>query len=220
MLTTVSLFLVSLLGCASSNNVNSGFLGDAAIYAKLAPSQRALDETWISPNADLKKYKKIMLDQVVFYLNDEAENKAIDPDEIKALAEAFHEAFIKELNPSYPIVAEAGPDILRVKIGIVGIEPSNPALDSITTIVPVGLAISLVKQGVTGSGTGVGNASMEVMFIDSQSNQVVALGKDKQIGSKLDVAAKTDKWGHAKSAFAYWAKSVKKAFDDIAAGTF
>ncbi|MEA3468853.1 MAG: DUF3313 family protein [Thermodesulfobacteriota bacterium] len=76
-------------------------------------------------------------------------------------------------------------------MGIVDIDPSNPALDSLTAIVPVGLAFSLIKQGVTG----VGNASMEVMFIDSQSNQVVALGKDKQIGSKLDVAAKTDKWG-------------------------
>ena len=220
LLVLVSLFLVSLLGCASSNSVSSGFLGDAATYAKLAPSQRALDETWTSPDADLKKYKRVMLDEVVFYLNEEAENKAIAPDEIKELADAFHEAFIKELNPSYPIVAEAAPDVLRIKIAIVDIEPSNRALDSISSVIPVGLAVSLVRQGITGAGTGVGRASMEVIFLDSQSNRIVALGKDKQIGSKLDMAAKVDEWGHAKSAFAYWAKSVKKAFDDIAAGNF
>ena len=220
LLALVSLFLVSLLGCASSNNVNSGFLGDTAIYAKLAPSQRALDETWIAPDVDLKKYKKVMLDQVVFYLNEEAENKAIAPDEIKELADAFNEAFIKELNPSYPLVAEAGPDVLRLKIAVVDIEPSNRTLDSITSVIPVGVAVSLVKQGITGAGTGVGSASMEVIFLDSQSNRIVALGKDKQVGSKLDMAAKVDEWGHAKSAFAYWAKSMKKAFDDIAAGTF
>ena len=161
-----------------------------------------------------------MLDQVVFYLNEEAENKAIAPDEIKELADAFHEAFIEELNPTCPIVAETGPDVLRVRIAIVDIEPSNPTLDSITSVIPVGLAVSLVKQGVTGAGTGVGSASMEVMFLDSQSNHIVALGKDKEIGSKLDMAAKVDEWGHTKSAFAYWAKSVKRAFDDIAAGNF
>ena len=61
---------------------------------------------------------------------------------------------------------------------------------------------------------------MEVMFLDSQSNRIIALGKDKQIGSKLDMAAKVDEWGHAKTAFAYWAKSVKKAFDDITAENF
>ena len=112
------------------------------------------------------------------------------------------------------------PDVLRVKIAIVDIEPSNRTLDSITSVIPVGLAISLVKQGVTGAGTGVGSAAMEVIFLDSQNNRIVALAKDKQIGSKLDMAAKVDEWGHAKSAFAYWAKSIKKAFEDVAAETF
>ena len=166
------------------------------------------------------KYTRVMLDEVNFYFDEESRNKAIAPDAIKELSDAFNEAFIKELSPSYPIVAEAGPDVLRIKIAIVGIEPSNRTLDSFTSVIPVGLAVSLVKQGITGAGTGVGRASMEVVFLDSQSNRIVALGKDKQIGSKLDMAAKVDEWGHAKSAFAYWAKSVKKAFDDIAAGNF
>lgn len=216
----ITLFLISLLGCAASNQANSGFLGNSAMYNKLAPSKRALDKTWIAPDADLKKYKKVILDQVVFYLHKDAKNKAIDPDNIKKLADAFQEAFVKELNPTYPLVAEPGPDVLRVKIAIVNIEPSSRTLDSITTVIPVGIAISLVKQGVTGAGTGVGRASMEAMFIDSQSNSVIALAKDQEIGSKLDMAAKTDEWGHAKTAFAYWAKSLKKALDDIAAGTF
>ena len=220
LMAVITLLLISLLGCASNNQANSGFFGDSAMYHKLAPGKRALDETWVAPDADLKKYKKVMLDQVVFYPHKDAENQAIDPDNVKELADAFHEAFVKELNPAYPLVAEPGPDVLRVKIAIVDIEPSSRALDSITTVIPVGLAISLVKQGVTGAGTGVGRASMEAMFIDSQSNAIIALAKDQEIGSKLDMAAKTDEWGHAKTAFAYWAKSLKKTFDDIAAGTF
>ncbi|MEA1922553.1 MAG: DUF3313 domain-containing protein [Pseudomonadota bacterium] len=220
LLAIITLFLISLLGCAAGNQANSGFLGDAAMYHKLAPNKRALDKTWVAPDADLKKYKKIMLDQVVFYIHKDAENRAIAPENVKELADAFHEAFVKELNPAYPLVADPGPDVLRIKIAIVDIEPSSRTLDSITTIIPVGVAISLVKQGVTGAGTGVGRASMEAIFIDSQSNSVIALAKDQEIGSKLDLAAKTDEWGHAKTAFTYWATSLKKALDDIAAGTF
>jgi len=215
------LFLFSLIGCTSSSNVkSSGFLGGPDMYAKLAPGERALDEVWIAPDADLKKYHKIMLDEVVFYFKEDAENKAIAPDEIKELSDAFNKAFVDEVAPAYQLVADPGPDVLRVKIAIVDVEPSNRTLDTITTIVPVGAAVSLIKQGVTGAGTGVGSASMEVMFIDSQSNEVVALGKDKKAGSKLNMGAKVDEWGHAKAAFAYWAKSLKKALDDIAAGTF
>ena len=214
------LFLCSLIGCTSGNVKSSGFLGGPEMYAKLAPGERALDEVWIAPDADLKKYHQIMLDEVVFYLKEDAENKAIEPEVIKELSEAFHKAFIDKVSPTYRLVAEPGPDVLRVKIAIVDIEPSNRTLDTITTIVPVGAAVSLIKKGVTGAGTGVGSASMEVMFIDSESNKVVALGKDKKVGSKLNMGAKVDEWGHAKAAFAYWAESLKKALDDITAGTF
>ncbi len=61
---------------------------------------------------------------------------------------------------------------------------------------------------------------MEVQFIDSESGKVIGMGKDTQAGSKLDMAAKVDEWGHAKSAFAYWAKSLKTGLDDITAGKF
>ena len=213
--------LFSLFGCTSGSNVKpSGFLGSPEEYGKLAPSERALDEVWVAPDADLKKYHQIMLDEVVFYLKEDAENKAIEPEVIKELSEAFHKAFIDEVSPVYRLVAEPDPDVPRVKIAIVDIEPSNRTLDTITTIVPVGAAVSLIKKGVTGAGTGVGSASMEVMFIDSESNKVVALGKDRKVGSKLNMGAKVDEWGHAKAAFAYWAQSLKKALDDIAAGTF
>ncbi len=214
------LLAVCLSACAGGNIKNSGFLGDPAAYAKLEPSTRALDQIWLDPTVDFKKYHKIMLDEVVFYLKDDAQNKAIDPSEIKELADAFKQAFIKELSSSYPLVAAPGPDVLRVKVAIVDIEPSNRALDTITTVLPVGIAVSLVKQGAGGSGTGVGSASMEVQFIDSESGKVIGMGKDTQAGSKLDMAAKVDEWGHAKSAFAYWAKSLKTGLDDIAAGKF
>ncbi|OPX19146.1 MAG: hypothetical protein BZ151_10835, partial [Desulfobacca sp. 4484_104] len=62
------LFLCSLIGCTSGNVKSSGFLGGPEMYAKLAPGERALDEVWIAPDADLKKYHQIMLDEVVFYL--------------------------------------------------------------------------------------------------------------------------------------------------------
>jgi len=217
----VGLLLALLLcACAGPEIKNSGFLGDEGSYAKLTTPGRAVDKVWINPAADFTKYKKIMLDEVVFYLKKDGESQAVHPEDIKELTKAFHEAFVKTLGKKYPLVSTPGPDVLRVKVAIVDIEPSNRALDTITTVLPVGIAVSLVKSGAGGGGTGVGQASMEFELLDSETNQVLAMGKDTKIGSKLNMEAKVDEWGHAKAAFAYWAESLNKALEDIDAGRF
>jgi hypothetical protein len=214
------LLALSLCACAGQPIKNSGFLGNEEAYAKIKVPGRAVDKVWIDPAADFKKYKKIMLDEVVFYLKKDGESQAVHPEDIKELTDAFHKAFVEKLGKDYPLVSTPGPDVLRVRVAIVDIESSNRALDTITTVLPVGIAVSLVKSGAGGGGTGVGRASMEFELIDSQTNQVLAMGKDTEIGSKLNMEAKVDEWGHAKAAFAHWAESLKKALDDISAGTF
>ncbi len=213
------ILLAMLVGCATQPVRNSGFLGDAATYAKLAQPGRAVEKLWVAPDADFKRYDKFMLDEVVFYLDPKAESQAVKPGDIKELTKYYHEAFTQELGRGL-LVAEPAPGVARIKIAIVDIEPSNPALDTVTTVLPVGLAVSLVKSGTGSGGTGVGHSSIEFQILDSQTGKLLALGRDTQIGSKLNLSAKTDKWGYAKAAFHYWARSLKKAIEDIKAGKY
>ncbi len=212
------LLALTLAACAGTQPIeNSGFLGGPEAYAKVKTQGRAVDKIWINPGTDFKKYNKIMLDEVVFYLKNNSESKAIHPEDIKELTKAYHAAFVSKLGNEYSLVKTPGPDVLRVRIAIVDIVPSNRALDTITTVLPVGLAVSLVKSGTTGAGTGVGQASMEFELLDSETNQVLAMGKDTYIGSKLNMEAKVEKWGYTEAAFEYWAESLKKGLDDIKA---
>ena len=216
--------ILALSACAGTPPVkDSGFLGGEDVYAKLqAPKNkdRVADKIWVDPTADLSKYNKIMLDEVVFYLKNDSESKAVHPEDIKELTKAYHEAFIKEMENKYPLVTTPGPDVLRVRVAIVDIVPSNRALDTITTVLPVGLAVSLVKSGTTGAGTGVGQASMEFELLDSVTGQVLAMGRDTYIGSKLNMEAKVAKWGYTEAAFEYWAKHLVKGLDAIKAGKY
>ena len=145
-LTLVALSLalaMSLTACASFSN-QSGFLD--GYYKNLQPGpEGGAKERWMKPGVDFSKYDKVMLDGVVFYFAPDSEDKGIDPEQMKELSDAFNKELVSALKDKYPIVADPGPGVLRIKIALTGIKESRPVLSGITTIVPVGLVVSTAR---------------------------------------------------------------------------
>jgi hypothetical protein len=77
---------------------------------------------------------------------------------------------------------------------------------------PVGLAISTIKSGVTGKGTGCGEISMEFQVLDSKTNEVLAAGVDRRSGGKIDSMSK---FGTAEDAFKFWAGRLRTGLDEL-----
>jgi hypothetical protein len=220
MKTTFKIFLVLIIGftltlptgCGQKKS-SSGFLQD---YSYLKPGPRGgADLLYIKEDVNFSVYNKVMIDQVVFYYSEDAKYKGIDPNELKELADAFHKAFVDELADGYTVVAEPGPDVLRIRTAITELVPSKPALNTITTIIPIGLAISSLKRVVTGTHTFVGQASAEMEVLDSQTNELLAAAIDTKAGKKYQVVEGMQKWGHAKDAFTFWAKRLRSRLDDL-----
>lgn len=220
MKTTFKIFLVLIIGFAltlatgcGQKKSPSGFLQD---YSYLKPGPRGgADLLYIKKDVNFSVYNKVMIDQVVFYFSEDAKYKGIDPNELKELADAFHKAFADELADDYPIVAEPGPDVLRIRTAITELVPSKPALNTITTIIPIGLGISSLKRVVTGTHTFVGQASVEMEVLDSKTNELLAAAIDKKAGKKYQVVEGIQKWGHVKDAFTFWAKRLRSRLDDL-----
>ena len=212
----LSIAVISLClaaGCAGQKltvKEYSGFLGD---YSRLEPGpEGGVDKRYIVPGADLKKYNRVMLDQVRFYFKDDAADKGIDADEMKELSDAFSRAFIDALGSAYPLTAKPGPDVMRLRVAVTDMELPNRAINAVSTVLPVGLAISTVKSGVTGKGTGVGEISMEFAVLDSSTNQVLVEGVDRRSGGKLDSMSK---FGTAEEAFKFWAQRLRTVLDEF-----
>lgn len=183
----------------------SGFLGE---YPSFEKGQEGVDLRWINKDVDFKKYDKIMMDQVVFYFTDA---KGLDPNELKELSDAYHQAFIKEFG-SDMFTDTPGPNVIRIRSAITDLKASHPAISGVTTVMPIGLALSFIKRGTLGGHTGVGSASMEVEFLDSASNERLAAAIDKRPGDKLEGLSK---WKAAEAAFEFWAKRTKTRFDEF-----
>jgi hypothetical protein len=223
----VSVLLIGLIGsigllmlmvsCASTQKSETGeathevkgFLH--GYYAKLEPGpEGGAKLRWLKPGVNFGKYNKVMLDSVVFFFADDSEYKGMDPSELKKLGDDFNLALVDALKERYPIVSEPAPDVIRLRFAITDLKESRPALSAITSVVPIGLGISLVKKGATGGWTGSGATSGEMMALDSMTNDVIAAVQDTRTAGFTE---RFSKWGSAQEAFKYWAERLKLFLD-------
>ena len=191
----------------------SGFLGD--YYKKLAPGPKGGAKLrWVKPGIDLSKYKGVIVESVVFYFADNSEDKGIDAVEMKELADAFNQEIVNALKGKHNIVSEPAADIVRLKIAITGVKKSKPGLSAVSSIMPVGMGISIIKKGVTGSYSGSGGTTAEFMALDSMTGDVIVAAVDER------TAGYTERFttlGAARKAFKVWAEGIGKFMDDARA---
>jgi len=160
---------------------------------------------WIKEGVDFSKFNKVMVDYVVFALAPDSEYKGINADEMKELADAASLAVVKGIQEKFPVVSEPGPDVVRIRPAIVDLKQSRPAISVVTTVVPVGLGISLVKKGSTGEWAGSGLTKAEALVMDSQTNEVIAAGYSDYSAKFTE---RFTKWGSLDEAFKYWGEQM------------
>ena len=207
----ISFSLITTIGCRSKVK-QSGFLTDYPQFEK-GPSGGA-DLVYFKEGVDFKSYDKIMMDQVVFYFSKDSKHKGMNADTLNKLSDAFHKAMVKALKDEYPFVSEPGPGVLRARFAITDVKSAIPVLASITSVMPYGLALSIVKKGVTGTHMNIGGASMEAEFLDAQTKDRLAVVIDERSGAKYKVQKGMTKWGYTEDVFNTWAKRLRKFLDE------
>jgi hypothetical protein len=209
MVITIGLVLALSADSYAASEKSTGFLGNYA--KKLQPGpEGGVKSRWLKPGTDFAKYDKVMLDSVVFYFDPASDDKGIDPEVMKELSDAFNLELVNALKDKYPVVSEPGPDVVRIKIALTGVKQSRPVVSGVTSIVPVGLAISVVKKGTTGAWSGSGATGAEFLAFDSASEEVIAAAQDKQTAGFTE---RFSKYGSANEAFKFWAGRIRTFLD-------
>ena len=221
MAVVMGIFLVSfVISCASTGSQSikssaapqmTGFLGD--YYKNLKPGGEGDARLlWIKPGVDFTKYKKVMVDYVIFAFSEDSEYKGIDADEMKKIADDASLAFVNAIEEEFLVVSKPGPGVLRVRAAIVDLKQSKPGLSAVSTVVPVGLGISLIKKGAVDSWTGSGATTAEMMVLDSMTNEVLGAGVDTK---SAEFEERFTKWGSTEEAFTFWGERLTKRLVNI-----
>jgi len=209
---TIALLSVLLIqGCAETQQArevqSSGFLGTDYARLKEGNEGEAL-LVYRDPNVNLAKYDKIRLDPVTIWMSSKSAFEGISAEDRQKLADDLYTALHKELSQDYRLVDRLGPDVMRVQVALTDAKGSAPVMDTISTVMPIGLAISQTKALVTGKPSFVGETQAEAKVTDGANGQLLAAAIDRRVGGK-SISGTTNSWDDVHEAFEYWARQLR-----------
>jgi hypothetical protein len=160
-------------------------------------------------NNNLRHYVAIIVDPVEVYVSTRAEASAVPLRARDTLAIYFRHALENAVGNAYPIVAEPGPLVLRLRAALVGVDTGGevaPLIDPALTAKPLPRAIVLEKVGV------------EMELVDSVTGERIAamvdhtnIGQGAEVGSEN--FSRVARYYQARDAFDAWAHRVREFLD-------
>lgn len=207
------LMIIAVLGLAACQapkaihdvKLPSGFFGPevAKKLKKGGPDQPA----WIykNPNIDWTSYNKMELDPVTFWRKPGSETKGLSRPDRQKLANYFYQVIHKAMSQYLTMVDTPGPGTLRAQVAITKADPSDAALDVISSVLPQAVVISAVKGAVSGKPAFVGEAAVAGKVYDAQTNELLFAWVAERVGGKQLDKAQMSSWGDVEQAMRFWA---------------
>lgn len=211
-------FILSLNGCAATMQKrsvsDSGFLKN---YSQLEPGKdgEAL-KVYIDQSTDFDSYTKMIIDPVQIVVSKDSEMAKVSAADRQKMADYFYAALSRDLGKRLEIVSTPGQGTARIRIALTDIKDKNVTMNTISSILPIGIAIDAIALAATGSHTYVGDASAEMEIVDSVSSKRIAAGVDSRAGGRYTGGFDFSDWGNTKDACDYWSQRIAFRFDQLA----
>jgi hypothetical protein len=187
----------------------SGFLKD---YSQLKENDGAALLSYVAPQVDFKVYKKIMLDPVCVYATAKESSLAKLPKEKQQdLVNYFDAALREQLKRDFALVDAPGPGVIRLRVALTEAQGASVLLDTVSSVVPVGIALSTVTALATGKHLSVGEVGAECEGLDAATGKRLFAAADARVGRKYTLRFdKFSKWRTAKDACDFWASELRE----------
>ena len=201
------LLIFVLLASGASAQTPSGFLSD---YSRLSPAADMPDTSiWISKDFDFKPYRKIMLDKVEVFVSPTSEYHGASPDVLKGMADRFTASFKKALQSGYQLVDKPGPDVLRIRPALSGINLVKPNFN-LTNVIPV----IFVARGLTGANQTMNVALTGELEVRAPDDSVVAQSMSIGTGDASVRPGREITWREVEQTTDKWAQDLRRRLDE------
>jgi hypothetical protein len=195
---------------AEENVQVSGFLGD---YSQLKPAaDRPGVMLYIDKSGDYHNSNKILFDPVEVVLAPNPDYKGVQPDTLKRMADAFASAFNNALQPDYQVTTTPGPDVLRVRLAITGVQPAKTEL-SAADFIPL-KAIFNAARSAAGEAPRVAEMTAEIEVLDASGKRIAAATATRK-GDKTLAQGDKVTWKEMEPIVKHWAAGFRQRLDEL-----
>ena len=201
-----------------SHNHPSGFLVDYSQMKQGAKGQANL--VYFNPDVKWAKYAKIWIKPIELWISDVVKSpmNKVSPENRQKLIDLFHTTLYNTLSVNYTMVEKGGPDVLIIHAAITDFMRSRPVVGGISAIyLPLKL-ISLGKQTLQGTAIGVGSVTIEIEFLDGETNERLAAMLDSRSGTTALRSKFKGTFGDIEKSFKWWAERLKTRLEEEKSG--
>lgn len=210
-----------MAGCSTTYQTRGG--ATASPFLK-NPSQLRAGQgneaklVYFNVKADFGKYKKVQLDPVVLVAaNAKSSAFSMMSKEDQVAVVNYVDAQLREkLGKDYTFVTAAGPDVMRLRVAVTEAKGATVVLDTISSVVPIGLALSTVKRVAAGTHSAVGKAGAEMELLDAVSGERLAAAVDERAGRKFTLRLdKFKRYRTIEDAFDFWTTRLQQRLAEL-----
>jgi len=178
--------------------------GDQALYR------------YVNPAVNIKQYSKIIIDPVMIQKDGELDQKELH--NYQTLANNAYVYLTQAMEKDFTIVKSPEPGTFRIQMAIIDADSSKPVRNTLSTIVPIGMGLSVIKFAATGKQSGVGEITVEMKITDANTGELLGAALDRRVGGK-ELINLWSSWSNANDALQYWAKRLAFVLCDMRGGS-
>jgi hypothetical protein len=195
----------------------SGFLKD---YSQLREGKD--DEAlmvYINKSVNFHIYDSVLIDPVSIIVSEDSDMAKVSVEDRQKMANYFYAVLEQNLSNNYIIASKPGSLTMRLRVALTDIKSSQVVMDTVSTILPIGLAVDMIAYAATGTHTYVGSANAEIELLDSMTGQRLAAAVDGSSGRKITGQFdKFNQWKDVKDACDFWAQRISLRLHELATG--
>ena len=151
-LLSLALSVSFLAACQTTHQVSekpddfSGFLGDYSMLTK--GDSKEANYLYVDESVKFDKYTSVYVKPIELWKSDDPDSALgkLTPDDQQLLVSLLNTALVQELQKNYTIVSQPGPNVLVIHAAITDSKKSKPAINLVSTVMPIGMVLSAGKR--------------------------------------------------------------------------
>lgn len=199
---------------AWSQSAASGFMSNLPALQPDAAGPGSL--RWMAPTANLANYDKVLLEPLTIYIAPDSEEKGLNPDALKSLADEFHKLVSNQLEPAYPVVNKPGAGVLVLRPALTNVQVKKKSR-GLLSFTPIGLVAYAAREAYAKEYS-LEQAALEVEVLDGTSGERIGVLIDRSPEKTNVNEDKKLDWSRIEETYTFYAKRLQQRLDAARSG--